>query len=437
MATELKVIMFTDQIDSTKHMAGRTPTEMKRIAREQDDLTADAVSQCRGVIPKDTGDGHMIVFRSCADAVRCGFMIQQRARARNAAQLSETLRFALHVGIDSGEAVVLDNNDLRANAANLAARVSAKGPEGEVYFTEKVMRELNPREAQVEFVEAMQLKGVAGEVSIYRLVKWLGDIEAAPNPFIWRGGITKAADFFDRDNEQRTLRAFLQNRQNSQIVGPRRIGKTSLLRQVERKAAEWEPSAVVAYVDLQDARTYTLAGWLRRVSRLFAWPTIASNLEEFAEGIDAMIAAGKRPVLCLDEFEELTMRRAAFTGDFLSALRSCGQQGMSIITASKKPLSQLIEPDDLSSSFYNTFPLLRLTSFSKEDASDFVTLHHYGVAPFIEKEKRAILKFAKDHPLALQVVCFHVLEAKQRSEKLAVALQQADDDMKNHLPDGW
>src|SRR5919205_1578125 len=175
-----------------------------------------------------------------------------------------------------------------ASAANLAARVSAKGPEGEVYFTEKVMRELHPREAQVEPVGAVTLKGVAGEINIYRLKQWLGDIDAAPNPFIWRGGITKSVDFFDRDNEQRTLQAFLRNRQNSQVVGPRRMGKTSLLRQVERKAAEWEPNAVVAYVDLQDARCFTLAGWLRRVSRLFAWTATANNLEEFAEGVEAM-----------------------------------------------------------------------------------------------------------------------------------------------------
>lgn len=437
MATELKVIMFTDQIDSTKHMAGRPPAEMKRIAREHNDLTAEAVRQCRGVILKDTGDGHMIEFRSSADAVRCGFVIQQHVGERNQAQPRDSLKFALHIGIDLGEAVVLDNGDLRANAANLAARVSGQCPEGEIYFTEKVKQELAPREAQVEFVRAMQLKGVTDEVNIYRLVQWLGDIESAPNPFIWRGGITKAADFFDRDNEQRTLRSFLKNRQNSQIVGPRRIGKTSLLRQVERKAAEWEPSAVVAYVDLQDPHCHTLTGWLRRVSRLFAWTAAAGSLEEFGDGIEAMTRAGKCPVLCLDEFEELTMRRAEFTRDFFLTLRYYGQNGLFIVTVSQRPLSELTERGDPSSPFYNIFPPLMLGRFNEADAKDFLTIWRMGIAPFIHEEKQTILEFAKGHPLALQVASLHVIEERTNGGGLMTAMRKADDEMRNHLPNGW
>jgi len=43
MVTELKVVMFTDQVGSTSSMRQRTPAEIKKIAREQDDLTAEVV----------------------------------------------------------------------------------------------------------------------------------------------------------------------------------------------------------------------------------------------------------------------------------------------------------------------------------------------------------------------------------------------------------
>src|SRR5215212_1261358 len=174
MSTELKVVMFTDQVSSTLNMARRTPAEIKQVARAQDDLTADVVKQCRGTILKDTGDGHFIEFHSCTDAVRCGFLIQKRVAERNSSQANERLRFDLHVGIDFGEAVVLPDGDLRANTANLAARVCGACPAGEVYFTEKVMRELNRREARAEQVEveADKLKGVEGEVNVYRLTEW-------------------------------------------------------------------------------------------------------------------------------------------------------------------------------------------------------------------------------------------------------------------------
>jgi uncharacterized protein len=437
MDTKLKVVMFTDQIDSTPSTARRTHAENKKITREQYDLTAEVVRSCRGKILKDTGDGHFIEFPTCSDAVRCGAVIQQRVKARNEAQADDLLKFALHIGIDFGEAVILPSGDLRANTANLAARVCSECPAGEVYFTEKVAREIHQREARVEKAGAFKLKGVDAKVVLFRLIEWLGQIEAAPNPFIWRSGITKAEDFFDRENEQRTLRSYLRGGQNCQIVGPRRMGKTSVLRQIERVASEWVQGAVVAYLDLQDARCFTLSGWLGRASRQLGLPAIAASLSEFADGIEEMASKGSRPVLCMDEFEEMTSRRDEFTGDFFLSLRSCGQQGLSIVTVSQRPLSELTDRGDPTSPFYNTFPVLRLGPFSEADASDFVTLHRFGVPKFTEDEKRAILDFAKCHPLALQVACFRVLEAKENGKSLAAAIQEAAYEMRALLPAGW
>jgi uncharacterized protein len=150
-----------------------------------------------------------------------------------------------------------------------------------------------------------------------------------------------------------------------------------------------------------------------------------------------MLATGSQPVLCLDEFQELVSRRAEFSRDFFATLRSCGQQGLSVITTSQKPLSELTEPGDPTSPFYNTFPLLRLGPFTAADTADFVTLRHPGVLPFTPEEQSAIVDFAKGHPLALQVICFHVVEAKANGDRLPAALRKAADDMQAHLPAGW
>ncbi len=436
MRTEVKVVMFTDEVKSTEHTTQRTPMEIKQVCDDQSQLTAEVVGQCNGTILKDTGDGAFIVFASCSDAVRCGFVLQKRVRERNKALKNPHLKFELHIGIDTGELVVLPDGDLRGNAANRAARVCSVCPAGQVYFTDKVKSELHPREATCSSVGPFKLKGVKGKTTLYRLGEWLGPVEPSHNPFFWRQGITDAEAFFDRDNEQRTLREYLHGKQNCQIVGPRRIGKTSLLLQIERIVSEWEKGVVVAYLDLQDPRCFSLTGWFHRAAQRLAWPTPPKTLIEFADAVEAMLINGQRPVLCLDEFEELISRPDQFTHDFFSTLRACGQQGMSILTVSKRPLSELTRSNDPASPFYNAFPILRLGPFSQEDAQDFVILGRPGGAHFTKEERDVILDFSRGHPLALQVICFHMVQAKHNAETLATAIRRATDDMEAHLP-GW
>jgi class 3 adenylate cyclase len=436
MSTELKVVMFTDQVKSTSGTSRRTHAEVEQIAREQDDLTAEVLRRTRGLLLKDTGDGCFAQFPAALEAVQAGTLLQKRVAERNAAQVSEQMRFELHVGIDLGDLVVLENGDLRGEAANRCARVCAACPPGEVYLSDAAARALKHNEVELEEVGALPLKGVEDKTVVYRVALLRAWPEGPANPFIWRGGITRAEDFFDRDGEQRTLRAYLAGRQNCQIVGPRRIGKTSLLRQIERAAPKWDAASRVAYLDLQDPRCYTLKGWLSLASRGCNWTTAPATLADFADCVDAAITDGQRPVLCLDEFEELTARRDEFTRDFFMTLRSCAQRGLSVVTVSQRPLSDLTDRGDPTSPFYNTFPLLRLGLFSPPDASDFINLYRVGVPRFNDDERRAILDFAKGHPLALQVACFHVLESNGGGTTLTAAIQQAADEMKVLLPDG-
>jgi uncharacterized protein len=436
MSTELKVVMFTDQVKFTTNTAHRTYAEIKQIAGEQNDLTVEVLHLTRGTLLKDTGDGCLAQFSSVVEAVQAGVLIQRRVAERNGTRLAEYMRFELRIGIDVGELVVLEDGDLRGDAANRCARICSECMPGYVYLSDAAAGMLKDNEVKLEPVDALLLKGIEGETVTYRVSALHVPPQDTPNPFIWRGGITRAKDFFNREAQQRTLHAYLHGRQNCQVVGQRRIGKTSLLRQIERASA-WERSAVAAYLDLQNPRCFTLSGWLTSAARQLQWPTTPTTLTEFADRVGEAVSHERRTVLCLDEFEELTMRRSEFTRDFFLTLRSCAQIGLSIVTASRRPLSELTERGDPSSPFYNTFPVVRLGPFNPEDAHDFVSLHRHGVSAFTLEERTTVLDFAKGHPLALQVVCFHILEAKQDGKTLAEALRKAADDMNAHLPDGW
>ena len=429
--------MFTDQIGSTQSMMQRTNEEIRRVAADLSRLTAEAAGRCRGVILKDTGDGYMIEFRSCPDAVSCGALMQRYVAEHNhATRDNPRLQFELHIGIDVGEAVILENRDLRANAANQAARVSGKGPQGQVYFTKTVAELLNRREVTFKEAGLFDLKGV-GEVMLYALEQWLEPFPATPNPFVWRDGITNADDFFGRDKEQRTLQNYLRQRQNCQVVGPRRIGKTSLLRQIERRAREWDKRAAVAFADMQDPKYWTLTGWLRHVTRQWAWEETPDSLSLFSERLEDAITGGLRPVLCLDEFEGMAKRGTEFTEDFLLALRACGQKGLAIITASRETLDKITDPHSETSAYFNTFPALKLGVLTEPEAQDFVNAWRVGVAPFTDEEKRGILDFARRHPLALQIACYHVLEAKETGDTLATALDEAREQARLMLQQVW
>jgi len=436
MSSALRILMFTDQVRSTANTAKRSPAEIRQVSQDQERLTASVVRHCEGRIIGSRGDGAFIEFHSCDDAVRCAALLQQRVQARNETLANPLLRFELHIGIDVGEVETLASGEVQGNAANRAARVCAACPPGMVYFTQKVRDELHPGVVESERLGGSALKGVPGKVVLHRLVAYRGEMGPAHNPFVWRSGVADPSAFFNRRREQSMLQDFLYNRQNCQIVGPRRIGKSSLLRQIEHMAPQWDRRIVLAYIDLQAPQCYTLAGWLKLVSRRLRLDEPIEDLSGLAECIERLLSEGRQPVLCLDEFGELILRAAEFTRDFLMTLRACGQLGMSIITASQRPLHELTEGNDHEASpFYNTFPLLRLGRFSPEDAASYVALHRPGVPPFNEDERLLILEAARNHPLGLQVACFHVLEAKKHGERILTALRRAEEDMRAHVPD--
>jgi hypothetical protein len=136
-------------------------------------------------------------------------------------------------------------------------------------------------------------------------------------------------------------------------------------------------------------------------------------------------------VLCLDEFSEMARRRQAFPREVYLTLRACGQRGMSILTSSTHRLSQLTDPDDDTSPFFNTFPVLPLRPFSRAEAAAFVERAWAGVPEFTQTERERILEFADGAPDALQAACYHVLEAREFGEDIGAALARAREDCRS------
>lgn len=100
-------------------------------------LTED-VEALGGEVVEIRGDEALAVFTSARQAIRCAVDLQ--ARFDEEAEVDHDLPLRVGIGIDSGEAVALEDGSFRGAALNVAARLCARAHGGEVIVTEATYR---------------------------------------------------------------------------------------------------------------------------------------------------------------------------------------------------------------------------------------------------------------------------------------------------------
>jgi uncharacterized protein len=252
-----------------------------------------------------------------------------------------------------------------------------------------------------------------------------------PNPFTNRGVITNEEDFIGREEQIGEIIGRLRTLQSSSVVGERRIGKSSLLfhlTQIGARRIE-DGSYRFFYLDLQNARFHTAAGFFRATLNALgvAPDTIQStindgqslnrNLIAFTDQIEAMQQRGERIVLCLDEFEIIFKHRDQFPEDFFDHIRSMlNIRTLAFVTASRKTLETHSLEGKLTSPFYNLFTVVELNEFTEAEAQQFLDTYHQRVN-FTDDEIEFIISYLDPHPMKLQILCDWLM--KNRQKKLA------------------
>jgi len=242
-----------------------------------------------------------------------------------------------------------------------------------------------------------------------------------PNPFFFGPRITDPAQFVGREKELRTIFNALETEytgqlQHVQVVGPRRIGKSSLLyhvTQIYPQRLTHPEKYRFLYVDLMQANSQTLAGLLRHIlSQLEISKASQTTLTRFQEEIEKFHdRRGLYPVLCLDEFEQLTKRREEFPDAVFEAWRSLGSAGkLAFLTASQHSLGDLIRQGNLTSTFHNIFTPLKLGEYTEAEARSL--LAHNVDRPFTEEEIKKLFKLARYHPAYLQIAAMLLYDTK-------------------------
>lgn len=238
------------------------------------------------------------------------------------------------------------------------------------------------------------------------------------NPFTAGPMVTQKEMFYGRQAELRRLQTRLRNRGSCSIVGMRRVGKSSLMYHLSHHTdLTRQPGYLMAYLDLQDGRYHTLSGLIQGVYE--AWgtqasdvPMSAADLPGFAQSVSQLHAARYRPILCLDEFENLIKYPREFTDNVFESWRALGNAGqVAFVTVSQQSLADLIQQSDLTSNFHNIFDQTMLALLTPDEARALIKepAARQGVN-FRDEDVAYLLDLCGPHPFYLQMAAFQLFD---------------------------
>ena len=222
------------------------------------------------------------------------------------------------------------------------------------------------------------------------------------NPFQpLNGRIEKSEQFFNREKELRDIFEILNAGSGVELLGDRRMGKSSLLQQIRYRAAselmgQWE----AVYLNLQKIHSE------------------AEFYESFCEELDIANCIGielnrsmksKRVLLLLDETENL--QGNGFTREIRDRLRAFAEDGsLRLVVATCMPLDHLFPDSDergMTSPFQGICLRVELKPWQEETVRKFVVtrLENTGIS-FTKADMEKLWRESQGHPQKLMKVCF-------------------------------
>lgn len=249
------------------------------------------------------------------------------------------------------------------------------------------------------------------------------------NPFFHRGAIRRAAEFFGRTAITQETLGLLYNGQSVSIIGPRRIGKSSLLLHLCRPPVREPyrmapPQALFVLIDCQelggspaeevyDALHIGLLAAAEEAGIELGPDLRQGTYRALDRVLHHITSAGRHIVVLLDEFE-LLAANTHLTPHFFARLRGLTTKyGLAYVTASQRPLFAITADEQiLSSPFFNIFVTLPLGLFTQEEAEGLFTRRLADSGVHVPPSVRArLLTLVGRHPFFLHIAGYHIFQA--------------------------
>jgi adenylate cyclase len=163
---KLAAILFADVVGYSRLMgADETATydALKQLRRAIDPMIAGHA----GRIVSTAGDGLLADFGSVVDALSCAVAMQEASRDLNAA-LAPERRLQLRIGVNLGDVIVADDNDLYCDGINIAARLQALAAPGGICLSHTVYEQVrNKLDLNYRPLGRHRVKNIAEPVRVY------------------------------------------------------------------------------------------------------------------------------------------------------------------------------------------------------------------------------------------------------------------------------
>lgn len=245
-------MLFTDLVDSTRLNQSLGDEAARRIGREIDAIARSIVSEHRGVLIKEMGDGLMAAFTSARRAISAAREMQRAIGRRPVTPGSPPIQ--MRVGLHTGE-VITENGDVHGETVIIAKRIESIAPPGGILASETVHGVLGTARDELIDQGLTELKGIDAEWRVY-LVPVPADethdpaADHAPTPLVGRQA--------ERNRLVAMLDDAITGRGHMVLIGgPAGLGKSRLAREIAAEAEQRGMSVLIGHcVDMDSPPPY-------------------------------------------------------------------------------------------------------------------------------------------------------------------------------------
>ena len=164
----LAAILAADVAGYSRLMGVDEEGTHERLKAHLGELVTPKISEHRGRIVKNTGDGFLAEFPSVVDAVRCAVEVQ-RGMADREPEVPEDQRIRFRIGVNLGD-VIAEEHDIFGDGVNVAARLEALAEPGGICVSRVVRDQVRDRlDYTFEDLGDQQVKNIARPVRVYAL----------------------------------------------------------------------------------------------------------------------------------------------------------------------------------------------------------------------------------------------------------------------------